>query len=91
MAVDATPIAEGSARSAELSRYTGDGVGDIAPEFTGISNWINSDPLTMGQLRGKVVLLDFWTYTCVNCIRTMPYLREWQAKYADERLVIILS
>ena len=89
MAGDATPTAKKSAHSAELTGYTGDGVGDTAPEFTGISNWINSDPLTMEQLRGKVVLLDFWTYTCVNCIRTMPYLREWQAKYADHGLAII--
>jgi thiol-disulfide isomerase/thioredoxin len=89
VAGDATPTAEESPHSAELTGYTGDGVGDTAPEFTGISNWINSDPLTMEQLRGKVVLIDFWTYTCVNCIRTMPYLREWQAKYADHGLAII--
>ena len=41
-----------------------------APEFVGISGWINSDPLRMADLRGKVVLIDFWTYTCINCIRT---------------------
>jgi thiol-disulfide isomerase/thioredoxin len=89
VAGDATPTAEGSAQPAELTGYTGGGVGDTAPEFTGITNWINSDPLTMEELRGKVVLIDFWTYTCVNCIRTMPYLREWQAKYADHGLVLI--
>ena len=43
----------------------------------------------MEDLRGKVVLIDFWTYTCVNCIRTMPYLREWHDKYAKEGLVIV--
>jgi thiol-disulfide isomerase/thioredoxin len=67
----------------------GGDVGNRAPEFQGIANWINSEPLTMEDLRGKVVLIDFWTYTCVNCIRTMPYLREWHDKYAKEGLVIV--
>ena len=60
-----------------------------APEFQGIANWINSRPLTMEELRGRVVLIDFWTYTCVNCIRTMPYLKDWHAKYASHGLVIV--
>ena len=60
-----------------------------APEITGIRAWINSGPLTIEELRGKVVLVDFWTYTCVNCIRTFPYLKQWHAKYADDGLVII--
>ena len=55
---------------------SGGRVGSEAPEFQGIVNWINSEPLTMEQLRGKVVLVDFWTYTCVNCIRTFPFLKE---------------
>ena len=67
----------------------GGDVGNRAPEFQGIANWINSEPLTMEDLRGKVVLIDFWTYTCVNCIRTMPYLREWHDKYAKEGLAIV--
>ena len=70
-------------------REVGGAVDNIAPEFTGIVNWINSEPLTMEELRGQVVLIDFWTYTCVNCIRTLPYIKDWHAKYADERLVII--
>ena len=64
-------------------------VGTWAPEFRGISNWINSPPLTMEELRGQVVLIDFWTYTCVNCIRTLPYLKEWHDKYADKGLTIV--
>ncbi len=64
-------------------------VGDRAPEFQAIANWINSKPLTMESLRGNVVLIDFWTYTCVNCIRTLPYLKDWYSKYADEGLVIV--
>jgi thiol-disulfide isomerase/thioredoxin len=60
-------------------------------ELEGISNWINSGPLTIDQLLGqnKVVLVDFWTYTCVNCLRTLPFLREWHAKYKDSGLVIL--
>ena len=68
---------------------TGGGVGDLAPDFVGITNWINSDPLTIEDLRGNVVLVDVWTYTCINCIRTFPYLREWNDRYADSGLVIV--
>jgi len=61
----------------------------MAPEFSGISQWLNSEPLTMEGLRGDVVLIDFWTYTCINCIRTMPYLRDWNEKYADRGLTMV--
>ena len=61
----------------------------LAPALTGLDGWINSPALTLGDLAGKTVLLDFWTYTCVNCIRTLPYLKDWHAKYADEGLVIL--
>lgn len=60
-----------------------------APELTGIAAWINSNPLTMESLRGKVVLIDFWTYSCINCIRTQPYLNAWYDKYEKDGLVII--
>lgn len=59
------------------------------PEFLGIDQWINSTPLTKESLKGKVVLVDFWTYSCVNCVRTLPYLKEWHKKYKDRGLVII--
>ena len=67
----------------------GGAVGDCAPEFAGTQEWINSEPLSMEALRGNVVLIDFWTYTCVNCIRTLPFLREWHDRYADDGLVIV--
>ena len=54
-----------------------------APEFTGNERWFNSKPLTLAGLRGRVVLVDFWTYTCINCIRTLPYMRAWDATYRD--------
>lgn len=60
-----------------------------APELKGIEAWINSEPLKIEELKGKVVLVDFWTYSCINCIRTLPYLRDWHEKYADDGLVII--
>src|SRR5258705_2303642 len=61
-----------------------------APEFTGIDKWLNSDPLTLQQLRGKVVLVDFWTYTCINCINTLPYVKSWHQKYKDQGLTAIV-
>ncbi|MBB3212700.1 thiol-disulfide isomerase/thioredoxin [Herbaspirillum sp. Sphag1AN] len=60
-----------------------------APEFVGIDKWLNSEPLSMAQLRGKVVLVDFWTYTCINCINTLPYVKAWHQKYKDQGLVVI--
>ena len=61
----------------------------VAPELTGISNWLNSEALSLEDLRGKVVIVDFWTYSCINCVRTLPYLTDWHEKYKDEGLVII--
>ncbi len=60
-----------------------------APDFVGIKAWLNSKPLRMEKLRGKVVLVDFWTYTCINCMRTLPYLKKWHEKYAKKGLVIV--
>ena len=60
-----------------------------APEFTGIDNWLNSKPLTLAALRGKVVLVDFWTYSCINCIRTLPYVEGWYQKYASDGFVVV--
>src|ERR1700712_951976 len=59
------------------------------PSFNGATDWLNSQPLTLANLRGKVVLIDFWTYTCINWRRTLPYIREWASKYKDQGLVVI--
>ena len=59
------------------------------PNFTGISNWFNSAPLNIADLRGKVVLVDFWTYGCVNCVNTLPHVTELYAKYKDRGLVVV--
>ena len=55
----------------------------------GATTWLNSAPLTADGLRGKVVLIDFWTYTCINWLRTLPYVRAWAEKYGDHGLVVI--
>jgi cytochrome c biogenesis protein CcdA/thiol-disulfide isomerase/thioredoxin len=63
-----------------------------APEFTETQRWFNTPgdkPLTLASLRGRVVLVDFWTYTCINCIRTLPYLKAWDADYRDKGLTIV--
>ncbi|CAN7248675.1 thioredoxin family protein [Pseudoduganella sp. LjRoot289] len=60
-----------------------------APGFDGAATWLNSAPLTLKQLRGKVVLVDFWTYSCINCIRTVPYVRAWAGKYRDQGLAVV--
>jgi thiol-disulfide isomerase/thioredoxin len=57
--------------------------------FDGAIDWLNSEPLSPEGLRGKVVLVDFWTYTCINWLRTAPYIRAWAAKYADAGLVVV--
>ncbi|MCY0857128.1 thioredoxin family protein [Cupriavidus sp. D39] len=63
--------------------------GSAAPEFAGIDQWLNSPPLSMKALRGKVVLVDFWTYSCINCIHTLPYVKQWHEKYKDQGLVVV--
>ena len=61
----------------------------LAPELARINGYINTEPVTLADLKGKVVLVDFWTYSCINCIRTIPYLNAWHEKYADQGLVIV--
>ncbi|MGP8125312.1 MAG: redoxin family protein [Nitrososphaerales archaeon] len=73
---------------------TGDNVSTLpnlgkAPNFQGIAAWINSAPLNISELSGKVVLVDFWTYSCINCIRTIPYLNAWYSEYGNDGLVIV--
>lgn len=61
-----------------------------APEFAGINTWLNTqNPLTLSEMKGKVILVDFWTYTCINCIRTFPHVTSWYEKYKDQGFVIV--
>src|ERR1700730_16713694 len=79
--------------SAVAHRLAGDSV-DLPveghlPSFQGATGWVNSPPLTPEGLRGRVVLVDFWTYTCINWLRTLPYVRAWAAKYAEQGLTVV--
>src|SRR3954452_6440290 len=69
----------------------GDGLPKLgaAPDFAGVTQWLNSKPLSIAALRGKVVLVDFWTYTCINCLRTLPYVTAWDRRYRDKGLVVV--
>lgn len=60
-----------------------------APDFTGIERWLNSDPLSMASLRGRVVLVDFWTYACINCQRTLPWINRWAEAYTPQGLTVV--
>ncbi|MBI2102630.1 thioredoxin family protein [Candidatus Woesearchaeota archaeon] len=84
-----TPTLESSLPKASQPAFK-DGKYPLAPELTGIVGYINTNnSLKIADLRGKVVLVDFWTYSCINCIRTLPYLISWYEKYHDNGLVII--
>ena len=61
----------------------------VMPPLDGLGPWINSAPLSRGQLAGKVVLIDFWTYSCINCIRSIPYVRAWHDRYSRDGLVVL--
>ncbi|WP_292069863.1 cytochrome c biogenesis protein DipZ [Brevundimonas sp. UBA7534] len=61
----------------------------VMPPLTGATTWLNSPPLTTEQLKGKVVVVDFWTYSCINCLRSIPYVKAWAEKYRDQGLVVI--
>ncbi len=84
-AIDPTPEATASATVDEAGSL----IGSPAPSIVDATGWLNTGPITIEQFRGSVVLIDFWTYTCVNCIRTLPYLKEWHEKYEDQGLVIL--
>ena len=79
-------------RGGDASAATTSGDSSRAPDFAGISLWLNTPggkPLTLAELRGKVVLVDFWTYSCINCIRTLPHLKAWYAAYRKAGFVIV--
>ena len=81
--------APGLARTRRAAKASGLEDYGQAPEFAGNDRWFNSSPLTLEGLRGRVVLIDFWTYTCINCIRTLPHLVAWDKAYRDAGLTIV--
>jgi thiol-disulfide isomerase/thioredoxin len=78
-----TPQGQAAAQAADLP------VEGRLPSLSGAVAWVNSPPLTPQELKGKVVVVDFWTYSCINCLRAIPYVRAWAEKYKDEGLVVI--
>lgn len=86
-----SPAGGGAAGAGTAVRSSLPVLGD-APDFVGTQRWFNTaggKPLTLESLRGKVVLIDFWTYSCINCLRTLPYLKAWDAAYRKDGLVIV--
>jgi cytochrome c biogenesis protein CcdA/thiol-disulfide isomerase/thioredoxin len=83
----ATPV-RSSVQTAVDSQPMLDDLGEM-PSLLGAVQWLNSPPLTTESLRGKVVLVDFWTYSCINCLRSLPYVKAWAEKYRDQGLVVI--
>jgi cytochrome c biogenesis protein CcdA/thiol-disulfide isomerase/thioredoxin len=73
----------------KVTSSTSDTIPETLPDLSGATGWIDSPPLAPDSLRGKVVLVDFWTYSCINCLRTLPYIKAWNAKYKDSGLIII--
>jgi thiol-disulfide isomerase/thioredoxin len=86
-AIAATFVATAATASAAIAEPLKSG--PPAPEFSGIQTWLNSEPLTIQKLHGKVVLVDFWTYTCGNCVNTLPYVKSWNQKYKDQGLTVV--
>jgi len=80
--------AESDARTNAMGELVLPSQGELPP-LDGLGPWYNSPPLTREQLRGKVVLVDFWTYSCINCLRAIPYVRAWYDQYRDDGLVVI--
>jgi len=85
----ANPVAAANAAENVAYDATPLPVEGVLPSLDGAVQWLNSPPLTAQELRGKVVLIDFWTYSCINCLRTLPYTKAWAQKYKDQGLVVI--
>src|ERR1700754_2208913 len=81
--------AAGGQTPAQDAPFTVAAAQTTAPDFVGLGNWFNSPPLKLADLRGKVVLVNFWTHGCVNCANTLPHVTRLYAKYRDRGLVII--
>ncbi|AOJ26915.1 cytochrome c biogenesis protein DipZ [Burkholderia seminalis] len=88
-AADGAPAGGGAMMRAAVTTPSALPVEGTLPSLDGAVQWLNSPPLTAAGLRGKVVLVDFWTYSCINCLRTLPYTNAWARKYAPYGLVVI--
>ncbi len=84
-----TRVGAGAPTNAAPADLTNLPIEGVMPPLTGATTWLNSPPLTTEQLKGKVVVVDFWTYSCINCLRSIPYVKAWAEKYRDQGLVVI--
>jgi cytochrome c biogenesis protein CcdA/thiol-disulfide isomerase/thioredoxin len=82
------PMGQTEARTNEMGQLVLPVEGDLPP-LTGLGPWFNSAPLSREQLRAKVVVIDFWTYSCINCLRSIPYVKAWDERYRKDGLVVI--
>ncbi|SAL24203.1 cytochrome c biogenesis protein transmembrane region [Caballeronia arvi] len=85
----AAPVQSQRARIMRVSTQSALPVQGRLPSLDGATTWLNSAPLSANELRGKVVVVNFWTYSCINCLRTLPYLKTWAQRYGDDGLVVI--
>ncbi|ALN83184.1 ahpC/TSA family protein [Lysobacter antibioticus] len=87
--VAAVAIATALAWPEAAAQGKGSVTSTVAPDLAGGGSWINSEPLSLPKLRGKVVLVEFWTYSCINCLRVLPHVSQWHQRYAAQGLVVI--
>jgi thiol-disulfide isomerase/thioredoxin len=85
----ALPAASGETTRAQDAPFAVAAAQASAPDFVGLGNWFNSPPLKLADLRGKVVLVNFWTHGCVNCVNTLPHVTQLYAKYKDRGFVVV--
>ena len=83
------PLLAGTASSGTPPSAKSAAAGKTLPEFQGISEWLNSNPLTIAELKGNVILIQFWTFSCINCQRTLPHMTQWHGQYAAQGLKVI--
>ena len=92
MMMSAKPETNGAMTAGAMAGKSAGGApmieGDM-PELKGATTWLNTPPLTKAALKGKVVVVDFWTYSCINCLRALPYINGWYERYKDSGLVVI--
>lgn len=85
----AAGLSTGMPAIAQIRQVATPPVEGVAPGFTGATGWLNSPPLALEALRGKVVVVSFWTYSCINCLRTLPHVRAWAQRYAGRGVVVV--
>lgn len=89
LAAGSTALVYGSKKNVTPAHATASRDSKLLPEFEGISQWLNSEDIKISDLKGNIVLVQFWTFTCINCQRTLPYITQWHQKYSQKGLKVI--